>query len=341
MSIKKESPFPVISRLGDSERLFIKIGGDCVMELKQLDYLIAVAESGSMHLAAERLHVSQQNISRVLKQLELELRMKIFNKSTTGTQLTPEGEKIYLHALEIRKEVQLLLDDITTFSNAQGSSKLKDNLTVYYSNAITSVVNSYIFPFQKLYNNILFSVVETKTNDILSNILNNEQVCFAFFQLSMKKLMIHKEILMEKYECYLLSDDALKLAMHKNNPLVNRSNISLKKLSTLPFVCRTSSFDNLPEHIQTVLDMGIPLNLKYCSNSDSALTEYMKQNNAFCLATNTNYKSFSNDEVTMLPIKERIYISLYVLLPKEKNLSMQLFSDHIIANMPSYSQKLF
>ena len=166
--------------------------GCCAIELKQLDYLIAVAESGSMHLAAERLHVSQQNISRVLKQLESELRIKIFNKSTVGTKLTPEGEKVYLHALKIRKEVQLLLEDITTVSNAQDSSKIKGNLTVYYSNAITAIVNSYIFPFQKQYHNILFSAVETKTNDIFSYILNNEQAYFVFFQSSMKKLMIHR-----------------------------------------------------------------------------------------------------------------------------------------------------
>ena len=78
------------------------------MDIKQLEYVIVVAETKSMHLAAERLHVSQQNISRVLKQLEDELNVQIFSRSAFGTYLTEDGQDIYLRALTIVKEVSLL-----------------------------------------------------------------------------------------------------------------------------------------------------------------------------------------------------------------------------------------
>ena len=145
--------------------------GCCAIELKQLDYLIAVAESGSMHLAAERLHVSQQNISRVLKQLESELRIKIFNKSTVGTKLTPEGEKVYLHALKIRKEVQLLLEDITT-----------DTLSLHYTLAHPSNYNVDSYPLTlPQYNNASLQKSQSKIENF------NLLLCYKLIFLKKKK----------------------------------------------------------------------------------------------------------------------------------------------------------
>ena len=43
------------------------------MRLEQLEYIVAVIESESISLAARKLHTSQQNISRAIRQLEDEL----------------------------------------------------------------------------------------------------------------------------------------------------------------------------------------------------------------------------------------------------------------------------
>lgn len=311
--------------------------GGILMELKELYYLIAVAETGSMHLAAERLHVSQQNISRVLNKFEKELQIPLFKKSNFGTSLTPEGEKIYLHAVKIAKDVQALVEEVKIFPRE--SHSLKGSILVYYSNSINSIVDNFVFSFQRFYPNVIFSVVESTTKECLSAI-TNKQKAFLFLQLPMDKLMKKKDFLSQYYECFMLSSEALKLVIHKDNPLAKQSTVSLKKLSSVPFAIRTSSIDNIPEHIQTVLDMGIPLNIKYCSNSDSSITKYIKQNQACCLSTNTNIKSFSSDLIT-IQIRERIYIALCILIPKELDYCMQQFADYILNTSASYAQKLF
>ncbi|WP_280466109.1 LysR family transcriptional regulator [Nocardia brasiliensis] len=62
------------------------------MELRQLRYLIAVAEAGSFTRAAARVHVAQPAISQQIAQLERELGAKIFDRSGQRIRLTSAGE---------------------------------------------------------------------------------------------------------------------------------------------------------------------------------------------------------------------------------------------------------
>ena len=61
------------------------------MTLQQLRFLIAVAESGSINAAAQRLYTAQSNISNAVKSLEQELHLEIFTRSSRGVTLTNDG----------------------------------------------------------------------------------------------------------------------------------------------------------------------------------------------------------------------------------------------------------
>lgn len=62
------------------------------MELRHLRYFIAVAESGSFRVAAERIHVTQPAITRQIHDLEAQVEATLFRRTTTGADLTPAGE---------------------------------------------------------------------------------------------------------------------------------------------------------------------------------------------------------------------------------------------------------
>lgn len=69
------------------------------MELRHLRYFIAVAEEGSLTVAAEkRLHTAQPSLSRQLRDLELEVGTQLFIRNARGITLTPAGTAFLDHA---------------------------------------------------------------------------------------------------------------------------------------------------------------------------------------------------------------------------------------------------
>jgi LysR family hca operon transcriptional activator len=69
------------------------------MELRHLRYFVAVAEEGSLTVAAEkRLHTAQPSLSRQIRDLEYEVGVPLLSRSVHGVKLTPAGRAFLDHA---------------------------------------------------------------------------------------------------------------------------------------------------------------------------------------------------------------------------------------------------
>lgn len=75
------------------------------MNLLHMKYAVEIAEAGSINKAAERLYVGQPNLSRAVKELEASLGVAIFDRSSKGMFLTPDGEVFIRSAKNILKQV--------------------------------------------------------------------------------------------------------------------------------------------------------------------------------------------------------------------------------------------
>ena len=71
------------------------------MTLKQLQYIVTVAEEGNITNAAKKLFIAQPSLTSAIHELENEYNITIFSRSNKGIKLTPEGEEFLGYARQV------------------------------------------------------------------------------------------------------------------------------------------------------------------------------------------------------------------------------------------------
>lgn len=102
------------------------------MELRHLRYFLAVAEELRFARAAERLHIEQSPLSRAIKELEEELGVVLFARTTRSTQLTRSGKLFLEHVRRVFTALEQARDSVRAAANGfhgQLRVALSDGLT--------------------------------------------------------------------------------------------------------------------------------------------------------------------------------------------------------------------
>lgn len=74
------------------------------MDLRQMEYFVALAEENQFTRAAEVTRVSQSGLSAAIKSLEDDLNAKLFTRTTRRVELTPAGHALFPHARNLLAE---------------------------------------------------------------------------------------------------------------------------------------------------------------------------------------------------------------------------------------------
>lgn len=83
------------------------------LEIRHLRYFLAVAEAGSFSRAADRLGVSQPNISQQMRDLETALRVDLFQRRGKRILLTSAGQIFKEHARSLLRQIENLLQELS------------------------------------------------------------------------------------------------------------------------------------------------------------------------------------------------------------------------------------
>ena len=78
------------------------------MTLKQLRYVIKVAETGNITEAANRLYIAQPSLTASIQELEKEFDITIFHRSRKGIEVTREGEEFLGYARQVLEQATLI-----------------------------------------------------------------------------------------------------------------------------------------------------------------------------------------------------------------------------------------
>ena len=90
-----------------------------MIEMYQLEQLLAVVECGTLSGAAEKLHLSQPSLSRAMQRLETELHVSLFIRHKNRIELNSNGEMAVEYARKILGEANDMMTHIQAFDRSQ------------------------------------------------------------------------------------------------------------------------------------------------------------------------------------------------------------------------------
>ncbi|MDO4620748.1 MAG: LysR family transcriptional regulator [Lachnospiraceae bacterium] len=145
------------------------------MEIRQIQYMLAIAEEGNISHAAEKLFITQSALNHQLLNLERELGVSLFDRIGRGVRPTAAG-KIYLEnarkMLDIRNETYKILAD---FSEVR-----RGEISIAFSRDWGSRIFSMVYPrFHALYPGFTFRTHEVHTSQI-DQLLEKREISLGF-----------------------------------------------------------------------------------------------------------------------------------------------------------------
>ena len=161
------------------------------MTLKQLEYFLAIAETGSITQAAERLHVSQPPLSLQLKALEDELGVPLFERTKRGLVITQSGRLLVRRTQEILEMLNQTVNEVRSKTTSP---------RVAVNSVSSRLFPDWIYAFQCQYPHVDIQVSEESTTDILIA-LDDHKIDIGIVREPFNK---------DRYNCRLIQDDALE-----------------------------------------------------------------------------------------------------------------------------------
>lgn len=183
------------------------------MDSEILRVFITVANKQSISKAANKLKSAQSNITTKIQQLEKKLDCKLFHRIPSGVILTKEGEKLYIHAINIVKSLDLAILDM---KNVLFEQNLKVASTE--ANAIINIVD-FLIKIHKDFPKIELELITNTTEDI-KKMLNEYKIDIGFIS----GIPTEEEfIILNKIE------EKMVLVESKNKDISNNIFLSFKK----------------------------------------------------------------------------------------------------------------
>lgn len=296
-----------------------------LLQLEQLKYFKCLAEHKSITEASKSLYISQQALSSSVRNLEKELKVELFKRTSKGVTLTLDGEyllaevmkifndleKIKLHFLNKDKHITMNIGSITITRKFL----LSKSISYFYKN----------FPQIKL------NVYDDATVDIINGVLAGRYDLGYISTLSINK---------EEYTVLPagLTFTPLKflpffIEMHKDYPLKKYKRISISELVRYPVIVldvdHTDSY--LPKKIIEILGIKQVI----LADNEVLYTQLLEDGLGYALMTDFNIDTvndYSSQQLIQRPLEDDILAivgSVKKMDAGDKEFYIDLFNSHI------------
>jgi LysR family hca operon transcriptional activator len=187
------------------------------VELRHLRYFVAVAEAGSLKLAAEEtLHTTQPSLSRQIRDLENEIGAPLFLRGARGVELTPAGRVFLDHA-----RVMLSQAEAAVQSARQVANPVKPSFTL-----------GFMIGHDSTWLPETLHLLRDELPDIhvVISTQNSPQLAVALAQGMLDVAFLRREDGLPELEFSLLVEEPLEVFLPTDHPLAARQSIKVQEL---------------------------------------------------------------------------------------------------------------
>ena len=192
------------------------------MEDHRLKAFCLVYEMKSFSKAAVAKFMTQSAMSHLIKNLEDELGVRLFNRQGKSVLPTPSGRLLYSHAKKILDQYKVMENAIYSSVNmVKGALTLGATITIS-----TYLLQQVFYSFSRKYPDVTIGLTVSNTEKIIND-LQDVNIEIGIVEGNLKNPTIHSEVIAEDEIVIIASDD---------NPLSAKKNVTLNDLASQVFI---------------------------------------------------------------------------------------------------------
>jgi DNA-binding transcriptional LysR family regulator len=194
------------------------------MELRQLRYLVALADECHFTRAAAREHIAQPALSQQIRRLEAEVGLALVERTTRKVALTGAGELLVARARHILSELEAATAELQTLAGVQGG-----RLSVGALHTMGPVDLSLLLASFHRNHPAVELTVREQSSEELAEMLRDDVIDLAF-------LSVTERIQSRGLQLHRLVSEELVAVLPTAHPLAGRDGVTLTELAGDPFV---------------------------------------------------------------------------------------------------------
>ena len=207
------------------------------MTLQQIKYVITVSEKGSMNKAAEELFVAQPTLTAAIHELEKEMGITIFIRTSRGVFLTSEGQEFLSDARQLYQEYEWISDKYSDASTMKQKFSVSSQHYSFVDKAFVETVKQ--FGTQSFD----FSIREEETSRVIENVKEMRSQIGIIFLSDFNRKILTKLLHEGGLEFNHIIDTSAYVYLWKKHPLASNAFITFEELKNYPCL----SFDQGPD----------------------------------------------------------------------------------------------
>ena len=269
------------------------------MTFSQLNYVLEVARCGSINKAASKLFVSQSNLSNSIHELEKELDIKIFLRSSKGIELTPDGSEFlsYIRPLiEQHKHIMTLYEQ----KNAKPCLRLSVATQRYpfAVKAFTELLD------RDEYSKYEMRIKETGIYQIIEDVYNNDCSIGVIFISRESEDFIRKTLENRNLVFTLLKAINPRVYVRKGHPLADKEIVHFHQLVNYPYVVFDHGQGKSLYYTEEVNLAGFKIPEKLIFVHDRAtMYNIVSHSDAFSIGSGILSDGFCDDDIISVPVE--------------------------------------